>query len=164
MSTEVAVVSNNLPATYEDEAEALLEGTESHETFLKFRKGKYFIRKDEVSLGFECIAHPYAYQLGWIKFENDKVTERIMGRKADRFVPPQREELSEPHDAWAFVHELPLEDEGGQVLCFTTSTKGGLIAIEQLIKAYWHRLKSRGSRALPIIKLATAEMSTKDYG
>src|SRR5262245_34296149 len=133
MGNDLAINRNSLPANIEDEADALLASTKSHEKILKFRKGKYFVMDNEVRAGTEFIAHASQLTLGWIKFFNNKVVERRMGRAAERFVPPERDELGdmdrsewefrdgEAVDPWTFQHLLPLEHtETGEVYIFTT--------------------------------------------
>src|SRR5262245_10845003 len=91
---------NNLPANFEDEADALLASTKSHEKILKFRKGRYFVQDDEIRAGTEFIAHASQLTLGWIKFVNNKVVERKMGRAAERFAPPERSELGDLDESY----------------------------------------------------------------
>src|SRR5262249_27430386 len=95
MSNQLTVQQSNLPADLADEADALLASTQTHEKLLKFRKGKYFVMDDEVRAGTEFIAHASQLTLGWVKFVGNKVVERKMGRAADRFAPPERNELGD---------------------------------------------------------------------
>ena len=132
---------------------------------------------DEVQLGTEFIAHASQLTIGWIKFVNNKVADRKMGRAAERFVPPERDELGdmeqsewevrdgELQDPWSYQHLLPLEHpETGEIYIFTTSSIGGKIATEVIVQEYARRIKRRGSRALPIVRLAVTQMKTKKYG
>jgi len=173
--SQLTVIQNSLPANIEDEADALLASTQTHEKLLKFRKGKYFVMDDEVRAGTEFIAHASQLTLGWVKFVGNKVVERKMGRAADRFAPPERNELGdmdkseweyrdgEAQDPWSFQHLLPLENpETGEVYIFTTSSIGGRIAAEQVVQAYAKRLKHTGSRSLPIVQITVSQMSTKN--
>src|SRR5262249_43530940 len=149
----------------------------SHERLLKFKKGRYFVMDDEVRIGTEFIAHASQLTLGWIKFMGNKVIERQMGRAADRFAPPERDELGDLDDSrweykdgkavdpWVFQHLLPLENtETGEVYVFTTASIGGRIAAEQVVQAYAKRLRHTGSRSLPIIQLAVGQMKSKKFG
>jgi hypothetical protein len=144
---------------------------------LKFKKSKFYVLDDEVSIGREFIAHANQLTVGWIKFSGNAVVERRMGRVADGFVPPERDELGdldqsswEPRDGelkdpWTFQHLMPFEDpETGEVLIFTTSSIGGQIATESLAREWAKRLQRTGSRAMPIIKLGVSQMKTKKYG
>src|SRR5262249_38943360 len=139
MSNSVTVQSrSNVPANLETEAANLLATTKSHEKLLKFKKSKFYVMDDEVAIGREFIAHANQLTTGWIKFQGNAVVERKMGRAADGFVPPERNELGdtdqtqwEPRDGelkdpWTFQHLMPFEDpETGEVLIFTTSSIGG---------------------------------------
>src|SRR5258708_37662853 len=133
---------SNLPTAYEEEADALLAATEGHEKLLKFVKGKYKVRDDEVPLGTQYVAHANQLTYCWIKFVDKKVVERRHGKAAEKWAPPEREELDdndqskwepgldgEPKDPWVFQHLLPFENlETGEVLIFVTSSNGGQIA------------------------------------
>jgi hypothetical protein len=174
---QLTTIQSNLPADIETEADNLLASTKSHETLLKFKKGKFFAMENEVALGSEFVAHASQLTFGWIKFVNNQVVDRKMGRAAARFVPPERDELGdmdqsewevrdgELKDPWTFQHLLPLEHtESGEVYIFTTSSIGGQIATEVIVQEYAKRIKRKGSRALPIVRLAVTQMKTKKYG
>jgi hypothetical protein len=179
MTNEVMNVTSKLPATHEEEADNLLAATEDcgFEKLLKFKKGKFYLRDDEVPLGTEFVAHPSQLTLCWIKFVDGKVVDRRHGKAAEGYVPPEREELGDmdkskwetgldgnPKSPWSFQHLLPLENlESGEVFIFTTGTTGGEIAVKELCRA-WARRAKKGSRANPIVKLATLDMPTKAYG
>ena len=176
--SQLTVVQNSLPANIEDEADALLASTQTHEKLLKFKKGKFFAMDNEVALGTEFLCHASQLVIGWIKFVNNKVADRKMGRAAEGFVPPKREELGDndqsqwerddrgaPKDPWTFQHLMPFENlETGELMIFTTSSIGGQIATQNLVREYAQRVKRKGSRALPIIKLDVAQMRTKSFG
>jgi hypothetical protein len=179
MSNDLTKKPNTLPTPYEEEADALLEATQGREKLLKFVKGKYKIRDDEVPLGTQYVVHANQLTYCWIKFRDKQVVEpRLHGKAAEKWVPPEREELDdndkskweigldgEPKDPWVFQHLLPFENlETGEVLIFATSSNGGQIATEELVREYARRLKRKGSRALPIVKLASTTFTSKKYG
>ena len=177
MTTQLAKTQNNLPANYQAEADNLLATTEGHEKLLKFVKGKYKVMDDEVPLGTQYVAHASQLTFCWIKFVDNKVDDRRMGKAADGFVPPKREELGDNDqsewevvdgqmkDPWTFQHLLPLENlESGEVVIFATSSIGGQIATQELVREYARRVKRKQSRALPIVSLAVKQMNTKKFG
>jgi hypothetical protein len=178
MTNDLTEKPKNLPANYEEEADALLAATEGHEKLLKFVKGKYKVRDDEVPLGTQYVVHANQLTYCWIKFVDKKVVERRHGKAAEKWVPPEREELDDndptkweagldgkPKDPWCFQHLLPFENlEDGDVVIFTTSSVGGQIATEEIVNAYARRLKRMKSRALPIVRLASKDMETKRFG
>jgi len=178
MSNSVTVQSrSNVPANVDEEIDNLLATTRSRETILKFKKGKYEAQDEEVPHGTEYIAHANQLVFSWVKFLGNQVVERRQGRAADRFTPPEREELGDldqsqwelrdgsPKDPWTFQHLLPFENpETGEVMIFTSSSIGGQIATERLAQEYAKRVRRTGSRALPIIQLGVTEMHTKKYG
>jgi hypothetical protein len=66
----------------EEEAKALLDEASKGggQTLLKFRGDRsepYHIRDKEVPLGTRYYAHPANWERQWIRFDDDKVTERI---------------------------------------------------------------------------------------
>ena len=179
MTNEVMNVTSKVPTTHAEEADNLLAVTEDcgFEKLLKVKKGKFYVMEDEVPLGTEYLAHPSQLTLCWIKFADGKVADRRHGKAADGYVPPEREELNDndpstwetgldgkPKDLWSFQHLLPLENlENSEVVIFTTSSVGGEIGVKELCRA-WARRAKKGSRDLPIVKLATTDMPTRAYG
>src|SRR5262249_18619513 len=95
MSNDMTTIQRNLPANYEEEADNLLAATQGHEKLLKFVKGKYKVRDDEVPLGTQYVAHANELTYCWIKFADSKVVDRRMGKAAEGFAPPEREELDD---------------------------------------------------------------------
>jgi hypothetical protein len=178
MSTNLTEKPNNLPVPFEDEADALLDSTQGREKLLKFVKGKYKVRDDEVPLGTQFVVHANQLTYCWIKFVDNKVVERRHGKAADKWVPPRREDLGDtdktkweigkdgqPKDPFSFQHLLPFENlETGEVLVFVTSSVGGQIATSELVREYAHRLKRKKSRALPIVKLAASTFTSPKFG
>jgi hypothetical protein len=131
-----------------------------------------------VPLGTHYVAHANQLTYCWIKFRNNEVLDRRMGKAVEKWIPPERDELDDkdpatweigkdgkPKDPWCFQHLLPFEHlESGEVVIFTTTSVGGKIATEELVRDYARRLKRKGTRALPIVKLASKDMPTKLYG
>jgi hypothetical protein len=180
MTNDLMEKPKNLPATLEAEADNILAAAKEDSGFeklLKFKKGKFFIGDVEVPLGRQYVVHANHWTKCWIKFADGKVIDRRMGKTAEGFIPPAREELGDtnpekwetgldgkPRDPWSFQYLLPMEDvENGEVAIFTTASIGGRRGVADLGKAYGRRAK-KGLRSLPIVRLAVAEMHTKKYG
>jgi hypothetical protein len=172
--------AKNLPAELEAEADNIIEaaqGDSGFEKLLKFKKGKYSIGDDDVPLGHKYLAHTSQWTLCWIKFIDGRVADRRMGKVADGYRLPKREDLDDndpatwevgldgkPQDPWCFQYLLPLEDlKTGEVAIFTTSSIGGRRGVADLCKAYGNRAK-KGLRGLPIVKLSFVDMPTKAWG
>ena len=62
---------------------------------LKFVKGKWEIGDDTVPDGTEFVAHIDQIVRGWVRFDDGKVSERRIGKVADGYKPPLREELAD---------------------------------------------------------------------
>jgi hypothetical protein len=90
--------------------------------FLKFTKIGEFALSDTVVVpnGTRCIAHVDEAAFGWRKWEGGRPVDERMGRVADCFVPPQRQELGdtdqskwetgdegERRDPWQFCASVP---------------------------------------------------------
>ena len=145
---------------------------------LKFVKGKFKVQDNEVPLGTQYIAHANQLTFCWIKFRDKKVVDRKFGKAIDRWRPPERDELDDgdqsqwetgldgkPKDPWVFQRLLPFEHlESGEVVIFVTSSTGGKIACDELVREYARRVKRTGSRALPIVALRSKDMPTTYYG
>ena len=177
MTNAVTTTQSNLPATYEEEADNLLSTTEGRDPLLKFVKGKYKIGEDEVPLGTQYVAHAGQLTFCWIKFVDGKKVAGPMGKAAEKWVPPEREDLGdndqskwevkdgEPKDPWAFQRLLPFENlETGEVVIFTTQSDGGQIATDKLVREYARRIKRKGLRSNPIIRLGVDHFKSKRYG
>jgi hypothetical protein len=89
--------TTNLPAKLADEVTNLLRASESPLRLIKFKKGKFFVGKEEIPLGREFVAYCRDWQQGWVKFVDGEVVDRRIGRVADGFRVPDRDELGD-HD------------------------------------------------------------------
>lgn len=148
---------------------------------LKFSKQGEFTIGDTDSLpeGTRCIAHTDEITLGWQKWQDGKPVERRIGRVADSFVPPRRDELGdtdkqlweidddgEPRDPWQFQMAVPVTrlDAGGETYCFTTSSKGGLACMNSLTRTYGRRVQNEKVPGLPIVELKADSYKHRRYG
>jgi hypothetical protein len=135
---------------------------------LKFdiKTRKYFIGDNEVPLGREYIAHCDQFARGWTKFVNkEKVDQKVV--KVSEGKPPTRKELDDldlvdtENDSWVYHRYLPLEDiETGEIVIFVSKSRGGRIALTELLKTYAHTWE----RGLPTVKLATDTFPSPAYG
>jgi hypothetical protein len=164
-STEVAL-------SPEQEAKALLdEASKSVHQILKFNEDHYHIRKEPVPTGTRYYAHPANWERQWIRFDDDKVTERIRVRVVTKKLLPSRDKLSDPelentdNDPWSNQNVIPFENtETGELAAFTTQSIGGRMAIEELVKAYSKAVLAGKSRGLPIIELRISSFKSGKKG
>lgn len=177
MNTIVEINEANVPArSYENPwLEAAAEADNKLGKLLKFVKGKFEIGDDQVPEGTEFVAHINQVIRGWVKFEDGKVTEQRLGKVADRFRPPSRDELPDtdsgkwekdsngtPRDPWVAQWYLPLVGvESGELVTFVTGSKGGVDAIRTLCGIYGRK---RRDGLLPIVALKTGSYKHKTYG
>jgi hypothetical protein len=142
---------------------------------LKFVKGGWYIGDDEVEIGTEYAAILYEERRGYVKFENGKPTDSVLGLVREGFKMPTRASLGdndphywpknkkgEPQDIWAPQTYLPILDIAtGEMLCFVTGSQGGEQTLRNLMRDY--KPRSRTSD-VPIISLQTDSYVHGDYG
>jgi len=119
---------------------------------LKFSKGDFLAGQDndEVPVGTQFIANMDEMLVGWIRWEENKPTDQIMGKVSLGYQAPRRNELGDTdqtqwevddqgksRDPWQFTNYLLLKGDGdGELYTFTTSSKGGLSALGEFTRAY----------------------------
>jgi hypothetical protein len=175
MTNDIKVNLKNLPAEWRDEAERLLEATSgAHAPLMKFTKTKFVVGESEIPLGRKFVAYCGDWVRGWVKFVDDAIVDKRIGRVVDGFHPPERNELDSQDqsewetgidgklkDPWVAQNYLPIEDvESGERYVFVTGSVGGKIAIEILCQRYARSIQ----RGLPTVRLATGTFPTKRYG
>ena len=125
---------------------------------------------DEMPIGTELVAHMGELMIGWIKWEDGKPTEQVMGRLADNFHPPLRSELGDlerddwapdgsgaPRDPWQFSNYLILMNpENGDLYTYASGSKGGKQAVGELSKQYGKAMRHRPDQ-FPVIALGAGE-------
>ena len=140
---------------------------------LKFTKlGDWVYGEDGSPMpeGHRLIAHMGDLAVGWIKWEDGKPTEQVMGRLADNFHPPLRSELGDlerddwaadgsgaPRDPWQFSNYLILMNpENGDLYTYASGSKGGKQAVGELSKQYGKAMRHRPDQ-FPVIALGAGE-------
>lgn len=148
---------------------------------LKFSKGEYLLgeKGEEVEEGTRLVANMDELMVGWIRWEDGKPTEHVMGRVAEGYEAPRRNTLGDDdeerwetddqgraRDPWQFSNYLILkETDGDELFTFTTSSRGGLNAIGALCKAYGKAMRQHPDE-YPVIELGvdSYKHSNKSYG
>src|SRR5262245_61912949 len=115
----LAATEPALPATLADTATNILKASNGIAPLLKFKKGNYLTGVSEVPIGSEFLAYCPDWVRGYVKFVNNEIVDKRIGRVADGFVPPDRNELDsldesqwptgidgKPADPWQFQHYL----------------------------------------------------------
>lgn len=139
---------------------------------LKFTKGDYLAgeENDEVPIGTRFIANMDEFLVGWIRWQDNKPTDHIMGRIATGYQPPPRKELGdddqseweadengELRDPWQFSNYLllkrvgddnkPLPETGDEddehIYTFTASSRGGIGALGAVAIKYGKLMRQR---------------------
>jgi hypothetical protein len=171
---------SNAVVEYETAVARLREAAREMQTsgelgrLFKFVKGTYSVGDDEVPIGAEMIAHVDQFAHGWTKFVDGRVVDQRIGKAAEGFRAPVRDDLDDqdegawerdasgrPRDPWSKQFYLPLENaETGDVVVFVTGSHGGRSAISKLLNVY----ARNPSAGLPIIKLAVSSYRHRTYG
>jgi hypothetical protein len=168
----------NLPTQYDDNvAQLAAEAANDLGTLLKFTKDdrgvwSWMLGDEKAPVGVEFTVGVEALVIGWIRFEEQKIAERILKRPGDKGRLPDRDELSmaqksewpldgkgQPKDPWVKQHYLPMLDANGALVTYVTGTVGGKIAIGKLCQAYLKNDKTR-----PVVTLDVGSFRSKDYG
>jgi hypothetical protein len=145
-------------------------------TMLKFVKGKWRIGDTTIPIGTQYVAYLPQALKGWVCFKDGKVVDRRLGRTADRYQMPEREELGDsdqtkwevgpdgkPHDPWGEQRYLPLLSiDGTEIVTYVTGSSGGRIAIQDLNRRYGYQLHI-GKYQLHIGKLPIVALAVREY-
>lgn len=103
-----------------------------------------------------------------LRWWGGEVTETIIGRAADRYVPPLRDQLgdtdksqweTEPtgarRDPWARTFYLVLKNaSNNELVTFASSSNGGRKAVAKLADKYDRERTNHGAR-MPVVLLAS---------
>lgn len=178
--TSVGAVGGNYFQSYGDQvSQKSIVGK-----LLKFSKGDYLMGEDneEVEEGTQLVANMDELMVGWIRWQDSKPTDQIMGKVAEGYQPQRRNELGDndkaqweideqgrERDPWQFSNYLVMKKTGESgddaLFTFTTSSRGGLNAIGELCKVYGKEMRQRPDE-FPIVSLEVGSYnhSNKAYG
>jgi hypothetical protein len=148
---------------------------------LKFAKGDFVAGEagEVVSEGTEFVALMNEALCGWVKWEDGKPVEHLMGKIANNFVPPRRPDLGDvdraaweedadgrARDPWQFANYVPMKREpSGELHTFVATSRGSLNAIGDLCRQYARHAEKHPDQD-PVVKLfsGTYEHKVKAYG
>jgi hypothetical protein len=165
-------------------------------TLLKFSKGDYLAgqENEEIAIGTQMIANMDELLIGWIRWEDQRPVEQLMGRIIDGFVPPMRDQLgygytegmTNPDDAdttdwevnaqgqtrdpWQYTNYLVMKDPNEKdqmegIYTFAVSSLGGKNCIADLCKAYG-RSMAMHEKEYPMVslKVGSYQHENKEFG
>ena len=143
---------------------------------LKFNKGKWEVGDDILPDGTKCVAHIDQLARGYVCFKDGRVADQRIGKIANGFKPPKREELPDSdqagwlekdasgrlRDPWCEQCYLALTRvDTGELFTFVTGSKGGIEAIAKLCGVYGRKLHDG---ILPIVALQSTSYKHRQYG
>jgi hypothetical protein len=141
-------------------------------SLLRFNKGDWLIGQDdtEVPPGTQFVANIPELLRGWVRWQDKKPTDHIMGKVYDRFQMPRRDELGDldksqwetdvngrERDPWQKTYYLLLkgtEKNSDELYTFAASSKGGIDAVLALCDAYSRGKRKQVGEVLPVIALS----------
>ena len=148
---------------------------------LKFSKGDWMSGQDndDVAVGTQFIANMDEMLVGWIRWEDNKPTDHIMGKVSEGYQILRRNELGDtdqnewevddsgkPRDPWQLSNYLLMKGASDGVLyTFTTGSKGGRDALGDLCKEYGKVLVAH-AKEYPVVAIGVRsyEHPNKSYG
>lgn len=140
---------------------------------LKFSKGDWLCGQedDELDEGTKLAANMDSLMVGWVKWDDNKPVEQLMGLLIDGFQPKRRAELGDTdedswevgsdgkaRDPWQFTNYLVMKTPGkratdvDELYTFATSSRGGLNAIGALCKTFGKEMRVKPDQ-YPIVEL-----------
>src|SRR5262245_22723965 len=136
---------------------------------LKFSKGDWSIGQDneEIEVGTEFIANMEELLRGWIRWDDGKPVDHIMGKVSRAFQPPKRPELgfldedewdtdlnNLPRDPWQESYYLLLKGTGElseELFTFAASSKGGRDAVSKLCEDFSKGRRKQAPDMFPVV-------------
>lgn len=146
-------------------------GASSGALFTKFdgNTGKWSYGKDqeEIEKGTRVALNAAEIRRGWICWKDGEVQQETMVRIVDGS-PPAKGELPDygpfdrDQDGWREQSSVEFRDvEGGEQFLFKTSSKGGRIAVANLVKDYGRSFQQHPGE-LAIVELGNVSFDAKD--
>jgi hypothetical protein len=152
---------------------------------LKFNKGDWLLGQDEeeVDVGTKFVASMDNLLVGWVKWQDNKPVEQIMGKVAEGYSPPKRDSLGDTdkeqweigtdgkaRDPWQFSNQMLLKPVGEKystdvAITFVTSSRGGIGAVGELCKKFGKEMRTREGQN-PIVELGVDSYNhpNKEFG
>ena len=148
---------------------------------LKFSKGDWMSGQDndDVAVGTQFVANMDEMLIGWIRWQDNKPTDHIMGKVSAGYQKMRRNELGDldekewevddrgdPRDPWQESNYLLVKGvSDGELYTFTTGSKGGRDALGDLCKEYGKVLVQHAAE-YPVVAIGVRSYDhpNKSYG
>jgi hypothetical protein len=136
---------------------------------LKQKKGKWLVgpNEDEMPITEPLVANIDEIAFGWIRLENNEVTDRVITRLADGFRDKSREELGEddlidaPNDPWKLCTAIILRNADGELFTYSALGISARHEIARLASTY-RRQRDRHPGMMPKVLLGTDRAFSKN--
>lgn len=156
-------------------------------SLLKFNKGDWLAgqEEDELATGTKLVAIMDQLLIGWIRWEDNKPSQQLMGLLIEGHQPPKRatlgdtdhsqwdvdENSGQPRDPWQLTNHLILKVPGAKVsdqsklYTFATSSRGGIGAVGKLCTEFGKAMRERPNE-WPVVALKSAayDHPNKQFG
>jgi len=145
---------------------------------LKFAKGEWTLGKCALEEEQRFLANMNEIWRGWVRWSDRQVTDTLIGRVIDRFIPPPREQLGDldkslwetelsgaQRDPWARTVFLVLRKASDDELLatFTSSSNGGISAVGKLADQF-DRRSGKYPGKMPVVCLSSESYTHSSYG
>lgn len=150
---------------------------------LKFSKGDWLVGEssDEIPIGTQFVANMGELLRGWVRWQDNKPTDHVMGKVMLRYQPPRRNELGDldksqwevddkgnERDPWQETYYLLLKGYGDgnddELFTFAASSKGGRDAIADLSNEFSKGKRRQKGEVYPIVAIGTGFYLHKEFG
>jgi hypothetical protein len=142
---------------------------------IKFAKGEWTHKDDQVAVGTEFVVHMAQAMRGWVRFEGGRPVDYKLGliREGAKFADRtslgfmdktgwERDKRGDPVDPWCQQHYIPmLHLESGELYTWVFSSYGGKQAFRDLARVY---SPYRKTSSLPVVSLQTASYRHETFG
>ena len=151
---------------------------------LKFSKGDWMAGENNeiIHAGTQFVANIDELLVGWIRWEDMKPAEQIMGKVVEGYQPKRRADLGhtdktlwdtddrgEPRDPWQLTNYMLMQgtaDNEEELYTFTTSSKGGLGSVGRLCRAVGEAQQRGKTGVFPVVEIGSDSYPhpNKSYG
>lgn len=152
---------------------------------LKFSKGDYTAGEDGIDIapGTEMMVNLDELMVGWIRWQDNKPVEQIMGKLGEGYQPPRRDTLGdqdesrwevdnngEARDPWQLSNYLLMKTPGknteDDLYTFAASSGGALKAVGLLCQKYGKHARMTDNDKFPVValKVGSYDHPKKAYG
>jgi hypothetical protein len=164
-----------LPEEFDPWLELANEGGGQFGKLIKFAKGEWVHKENEIAIGTEFIVVMHQAMRGWVRFADGRPVDYRLGYICDGAKFADRSELGftdqsawerdkrgEPSDPWQQQHYVPMRHcESSELYTWVFSSHGARQAFRDLARSY---APYRRTSKLPVVSLQTSSYRHETFG